>query len=297
MPKCIMSEWKGKTRGGIQGYKIFVFLIKNFGLNTAYLILVFVSAYFVLFAPKATKSIYNYLRKIHKFNRFKAGIGVFKTFYVFGQTLIDKVAIGSGQKSKFKYKFNGRENLASLTSQGGIILSAHLGNWEVAGFLLGDINSNTNILMYQAEHEKIKSFLEAVMTEYEMKVIAIKDDLSHIFKLSNVLRDREVVCIHGDRFLDGSRVVKRNFLGHNASFPLGPFRIACSLKAPTTMAYAFREKNKTYQLSASPILDPTKDPEELLDKYVELLELKMKKYPYQWFNFYDFWNFSSKPQA
>ena len=292
-----MPEWKGKTRGGIQGYKIFVFLITKLGLNSAYFILVFVSAYFLIAAPKATKSIYTYLRKIHKHNRMKAGIGVYRTFYVFGQTLIDKIAIGSGQKSKFKYKFDGRENLEALSTKGGIILSAHLGNWEVAGFLLGDVKSDTNILMYEAEHEKIKVFLQAVMTEYQMKIIAIKEDLSHIYKLSNVLRNNEVVCIHGDRFMDGSRVVKRKLMGYEASIPLGPFRIACSLSASTTMAYAFRERNKTYQLSASPIEQPTKNPELLLEKYIELLESKMRKYPYQWFNFYDFWNFSGNQKA
>lgn len=290
-----MSEWKGKTRGGIGGYKIFVFLIKHLGVNSAYFILIFVSGYFVIAAPKATRSIYTYLRKIHHFNKFKSAVGVFRTFYVFGQTLIDRLAIGSGQKSKFEYKFNGRENLEELSAKGGIILSAHLGNWEVAGFLLGDINSTTNILMYQAEHEKIKAFLENVITEYQMNVIPIQEDLSHIFKLSGVLANKEVVCIHGDRFMDGSRVVKKKFLGHDADFPLGPFRIACSLKAPTTMAYAFREKGRTYQLSASEIIEPTNDPNLLLDKYIELLETKMRMYPYQWFNFYDFWNFSGKP--
>ena len=292
-----MSEWKGKTRGGIQGYKIFVFLIKNFGLNAAYFILIFVSAYFVVAAPKSTTSIYQYLRKIQKFNWLKSGVGVYRTYYVFGQTLIDKVAIGAGQEAKFKYKFDGRENLVLLNKQGGIILSAHLGNWDVAGFLLGDMNSNTNVLMYQEEHEKIKNFLKGVMTEYEMKVIPIKNDLSHIIKLSSVLRNGEVVCIHGDRFLEGSRIVKREIMGHEASFPLGPFRIASSLNAPSTMAYSFREKNKTYQFSASPIQEPTKNPELLIDKYVELLESKMRKYPYQWFNFYDFWNFGGKPTA
>ena len=292
-----MSEWKGKTRGGILGYRIFVFLIKHFGLNAAYFILAFVSAYFVVAAPKPTKSIYQYLRKIHKFNRLKSGIGVYRTFYVFGQTLIDKVAIGAGQKSKFKYKFDGHQNLVSLNDRGGILLSAHLGNWDVAGFLLGDINSKTNILMFQAEHEKIKNFLKGVMTEFEMKVIPIKDDLSHIIKLSNVLRNGEVVCIHGDRFMDGSRTVKRKVMGHEASFPMGPFRIATSLNAPSTIAYSLREKNKTYQFSASPIQEPTKNPEMLIDQYVELLELKMRKYPYQWFNFYDFWNFGGKPTA
>lgn len=292
-----MSEWSGKTRGGIGGYKVFVFLIKTFGLNTAYFILAFVSSYYVVAAPKATRSIYTYLRKIHNFGRIKSAAGIFRSYYVFGQTLIDKVAIGSGLRSKFKYTFDGHRNLEKLSDTGGIILSAHLGNWEVAGFLLSDLNLKTNVLMYQAEHEQIKNFLKAVMTEYQMKIIPLNEDLSHIFKLNEVLQKREVVCIHGDRYLEGSRIVLKEFMGHKAYFPLGPFTIVKKLGAPSTFAYAFRGKNKTYALSATPHLQPGLNPEELLDRYIDLLETKIRQYPYQWFNYYDFWNFQSKPKA
>lgn len=289
-----MSEWKGKTRGGIHGYKIFVFLIKHLGLNAAYFLLIFVSAYFLVAAPKASRAIYAYLRKIQHFNSLKAVIGIYRTYFVFGQTLIDKVAIGSGLRSKFHYKFDGRKNLKHLAREGGIILSAHLGNWEVAGFLLGDKNIKTNILMFQAEHERIQNFLKGVITEYQINVIAIQDDLSHIFQLNQVLMNKETVCIHGDRYLDGSRIVKKNLMGQEAYFPIGPFRIATTLRFPSTFAFAFREKNRTYQLFASPVQEPNQEPEVLLDFYIELLESKMKKYPYQWFNFYDFWNFKEE---
>lgn len=81
-------------------------------------------------------------------------------------------------------------------------------------------------------------------------------------------------------------------MGHEAYFPIGPFRIAGTLNYPSTVAFAFREKNRTYQLSASPVQESNMKPEDLMDLYIDLLESKLRKHPYQWFNFYDFWNFN-----
>ena len=67
-----MSSWQGKTRGGLLGYKIFVFLLRTSGLKAAYALLRFVAAYFVIFAPSATANIYRYFREIHSYGRLKA---------------------------------------------------------------------------------------------------------------------------------------------------------------------------------------------------------------------------------
>ena len=40
------AEWKGKSRGTVLGYKIFIFCIKKLGLPSAYFVLYFVAAYF-----------------------------------------------------------------------------------------------------------------------------------------------------------------------------------------------------------------------------------------------------------
>ena len=57
------AEWKGKSRGTVLGYKIFIFCIKKLGLPTAYFVLYFVAAYFCFFAMDSTKSSYYYFRK------------------------------------------------------------------------------------------------------------------------------------------------------------------------------------------------------------------------------------------
>ncbi|GAA0188492.1 lipid A biosynthesis acyltransferase [Fulvivirga kasyanovii] len=285
-----MSSWKGKTRGGLLGYQIFIYILKKSGVSAAYVLLRIVACYYVIFAPKSTSAIYSYFRDILGFNRLKACQAVYKSYYIFGQTLIDKIAIGSGQSDEFQYTFDGVEHLETLKETGGVVISAHLGNWEIAGFLLDKIKLTTNILIYEAEHEKIKNYLDQVMKDRKVNIIAIKNDLSHIFKINTALRNKEVICMHGDRFTSGGRVVRKVFMGKNAFFPLGPFTIATKLKVPYSFAYAVRGKGKTYHLSATPIQNAESTAEELLDQYVEHLETKMKQTPLQWFNYYDFWS-------
>ncbi len=285
-----MPSWKGKTRGGLLGYKIFIFILKNLGLTPAYFVLRFVAAYFVIFAPSSTKSIFNYFRKIKHYGALKAFASVYQCYYVFGQTILDKVAIASGMKDKFSYTSDGIENIEELKNTGGVIISAHLGNWDIAGLLLKKIDLKTNVLMFEAEHEKIKNYLNQVMQDNPVKVIPISQDLSHIFKVNEVLKNKEVICMHGDRFMEGSRTMEKPFMGKPAIFPLGPFSIVSKLDVPYSIAFAVRGKKREYHFSASPIIRGKQNPEEVLDQYIVQLEKKMNAYPLQWFNFYDFWS-------
>ena len=128
-----MTSWQGKTRGGVAGYLTFIFILKHLGLKFAYFILRFVVLYFVLFAPLARKSLWFYFRKIHGWGFWKSFVGLFSNFYVFGQTLLDKVALLSGITTNFSFDFDGEEYLKKMVSngKGGMLIGAHLGNWEI----------------------------------------------------------------------------------------------------------------------------------------------------------------------
>lgn len=291
------SSWKGKTRGGLLGYKIFIFTFKTLGISTAYALLGFVSAYYVLFAPVASKSSYKFFRTKMHFGVLKTITSVFRNFYLFGKTIIDKVAIGSGMGKQYSYSFDGEEHLKKLAETGGFIVSAHLGSWDIAGYLMENIQTTTHILMYQAEHEKIKAHLDDTMHEMKLNIIPIKEDMSHVFKVSMALSNKEIVCMHGDRFVEGSRTHKLPFLGEDALFPLGPFAMISKLKAPYVFAYAVLKKSKNYALNSTPIKISETSPEEILQEYVENMEEQVKENPWQWFNFYDFWSDKIKGAA
>ena len=294
-----MSKWKGKTKGGVAGYKIFIFLIKNLGVKSAYFLLRFVALYFLFFSGKEKKAITWYFKNIHKYSSIKAFVSVYKNFYVLGQSLIDKVAILSGIKKDFTFDFDGEENLRQIAAEGkgGFLIGAHTGNWEIAGQLLERIDTKINIVMLEAEHEKVKKLLDNVMVERNMNIIPISNDFSHMFKIAEALQNNELIVIHGDRFMPGSKSITTNFMGYNAEFPTGVFYLAVKQEKPVTFVSALKETNTHYHFySTKPkVYSNTKGKTrnqlvtEIINDYKTNIEFILKKYPVQWFNYYYFW--------
>jgi len=291
-----MSSWQGRSKGTPLGYRIFISILKNFGVAPAYLLLRFVAGYYFLFDRKSSKILRSYFRDRLHFGKWKTIGMMYKNYYVFGQGIIDKVVMMANVDNKFTFDFDGEENLREITAlgKGGLLLSAHLGNWEIAGHLLNRLETRINIVMYDGEHEKIKQYLEGVTGKRNMNVIVIKDDISHIYAINEALRNNELVCMHADRFVEGNKTVSHKFLDEGARFPLGPFVLASTFKVPVSFVYAFKETNKHYHLFSSEPkrYDHLSKPDivpALLKDYVEEMERKAKLYPVQWFNYYDFW--------
>jgi predicted LPLAT superfamily acyltransferase len=297
-----MATWKGKTRGGVAGYLTFIFILKHLGLGFAYFILRFVVVYFVLFAPLARKSLWFYFRTIHGWGVIKSFTGLFKNFYVFGQTLLDKVALLSGVKTGFTFDFDGEDHLRKMASdgKGGMLIGAHLGNWEIAGQLLDRLDTRVNIVMLDAEHQAIKKLLDSVIHKHEVNIIPVKPDgFEHLFLIKEALFNNELVVIHGDRHIPGNKTVTRKFMGKDADFPLGPFQLATKYNKPVTFVTAVKESKKHYHFMATPpITYPNavgaqrkRQLNLIMTNYILWLEDKVRKYPCQWFNYYYFWKF------
>jgi len=289
-------EWTGKSRGGKTGYSIFVFLLRYFGLMPAYFLLVFVSLYFFLTSWKTNKHISNYLKK-HNYSFLKRKVFIYRNYYVFGQTIIDKVVVMAGFKAKFTFNFDDEANLKRLISdnKGGVLMSAHVGNWEISGQLLYRVNAPINIVMLDAEYAQIKDYLNSISTAHKPKIIPIKEDLSHLFLILDAINKKELICLHADRVLDSDqKVLNKNFLGATANFPYSIFKLIVSLNIPVTFVFAFKETSTHYHFYATePKQFDSGDKEldiiSLSNDYVDCLERMIKKYPLQWFNYYDFW--------
>ena len=290
-----MSTWNGQSKGNRLGYAIFIFLLRWGGVTPAYVLLRFVAQYYIWFVPKATKPLYDlYLNHLH-FSRSHSKKLIRKNILIFGQTLIDRIVVMSGLKHSFKIERTGGHYLNELADggKGGILVSAHLGNYELAGHLLQRLNSVINIVMYDGEAEQIKQYLDKITGPKTFNIIFIKDDLSHIYEMSAALRRNELICIHADRFVTGNRTIEHDFLGKNAHFPLGPFVLASKLRAPVCFVFALKHSKYQYHFYGYPpkTYEGRGDAgaKEMLDDYVSCLEEKVKQYPEQWFNYYDFW--------
>jgi predicted LPLAT superfamily acyltransferase len=292
-----MTSWEGKTRGGLTGYRIFVYILKTFGLNPAYFILRFVSFYFFLFSRKTNRHIRFYFRDVLKYGKGRSLKSIYKNYFLLGQVLIDKVAVMSGLGKRFTYHWDGEEHLRNM-DEGGLLISAHIGSWEIAGNFLSRLDKTFNIVMLDEEHQKIKSYLDDVLTEKNLNVIPLKDDLSHLLAIKQALENKELIAIHADRFLEGSKTIRHPLLGKDALFPEGPFYLAARFNAPVSFVFAVKEsrrhyhffatKAKTYEITSKRSILPD-ELRPMIKDYICRMEELLAVYPLQWFNYHKFW--------
>ena len=287
-----MEKWSGKTRGSLLGYKFFVFCIRTFGLNVSYFFCYFVSAWYVLFSRSAREGLHQFYTKGLGLNLKEVRKITFRNFYIFGQTLIDRIALQTKKREAFTYTFNNEKVLRELheNQKGGILISGHVGNWENAGNLIHErITSKINIVMLDAEVQKIKQYIEDQTGGSRYNLIPIKDDMSHLILMHQALKRNELLALHADRVSGDGKTLELDFLSGKAKFPAGPFIMAYKFKVPITFVYAVKGSRFHYDLFATNPIIGAQSEIEIAEQYVQHLETMVKKYPDQWFNFYKYY--------
>lgn len=286
-------EWSGKSKGGAAGYKFFVQTLRLIGLRGAYFLAFWPALYFFFFAGKARKAGLFYLKEIQGYSSWKAPFSLFRSFYIFGKTLLDKVTLLAGLKHNFEFSFDGNSNIQEAADKGeGIILiSAHVGNFEVAGRFLNHLNRKINVVTVDNEAKEIKAYLDSLDHHpQELNFIYLSQDLSHILEIASAVTRNEVVCFTGDRFLPGAKTFEGNFMGRKAHFSSGPFEIAARLKVPVGFVACMKESNRKYSFYGKIFPGNDGKAEDIFNFYLIHLETILRTYPLQWFNYYPFWS-------
>ncbi|MFS4454865.1 lipid A biosynthesis acyltransferase [Maribacter sp. 2304DJ31-5] len=292
------TEWEGKSKGTLLGYKLYIYFLRTFGISTAYFILRFIVAYYFLFSFKSSKAIYFYFGKRLGYSTLKSIGYIYKSYYMLGKILTDRMAISTQFKDKFEYSHDGIEHIDELLrkNEGGILISGHIGNFEIAHYFLQDRYSVSKVFMVTTheEHEDIQEYLDGIVAKSTMKFIVVQDDMSHIFKIHAALEQGGLVVFTGDRYLPGNKILTEQFLGAEADFPMGPYLLASRLKVPVLFVYVMKGPKRQYHLYARKARAKARDAQALLKEYTESMEWVLQKYPLQWFNYFDFWKDGTK---
>ncbi len=123
--KTVLAQsraWTGRSGGGYFGYWIFIMVLRILGLWGAYLLLVPVSFYFVLFAPGYLKASMEYWKRQAKCGPPLSLLHVYRHFYGFGQVLVDRVGIAENPE-RFKVEEDGLSHiLAAIEEKKGLVL-------------------------------------------------------------------------------------------------------------------------------------------------------------------------------
>ena len=291
-------DWVQRAKGNSIGTRLFIWIISTVGVLPAYVVLFFASMQYTIIDRK-TKKI---LREFRAIAGIKCTwIDLFSHFYSFGMSLVDRYAFLITQKSFFTFSTNNEDLIENEVKKGKgvILLGAHFGNWELAGNLLqGRLNVKVNFLMFDAESKEMKDALRRAVENRPVNIIFVGNESANTsVALVNALNRGEIVCLHGDRVLGEQRFEEVDFLGKRARFPTGPFALSAATGAPVIPIFSVKTGLFKYTFTAhEPIRFDSISRNERQIKihsavavYVSALESLVRKYPLQWFNYYNFW--------
>jgi predicted LPLAT superfamily acyltransferase len=291
------EQWSGKTGGMKWMQKSLIALFKMTPLHVVYIIMGCVIPFYMLFAHKGYISIYHFFRNRLGYSPLKSFINVYINHYTFGKVILDRFAVYSGRK--FHIEIEGYEYFKELSSKenGFLQLSSHVGNYELAGYSLNSEMKRFNALVFPGETETVMKNREKVLSQNKIQMIPVESDFSHIFLINNALMNGEIVSIPGDRIFGSSKSAECTFFGKKAKFPLGPFAIAVEREVQAISVFVMKEGVTKYRIFVKPVnlpedanMNRREKMNALAQVFADNLESIIRRYPTQWFNYYEFWN-------
>lgn len=289
------KEWKGSTAGTPWMHRWLIRSLRVLPLRFVYAgAVVFVIPFCMLFAHKGYISIYHFFRRRLNQRPLRAFWNTYINHCRFAQVVIDRFYVYGGGRIDFEIE-NYDLYLRLATEPGGfVILSAHVGNYEVAGYTLAAKTKRFNALVYGGEAQTVMQNRSHILTQNNIRMIPIQGDMSHLFAMSNALAEGESVSIPADRIFGSPRHVECSLFGETARLPLGPFAIAAQRDVPVIAINVMKESAKKYHIYIKQLEAEGNTLRErsrnLALQYAKNLEETIKDYPTQWFNYYEFWN-------
>ncbi len=285
--------WSGRSDGLPWMIRSLVTLMKVVDRRIIYVVMAFVVPFYMLFSHKGYLASYRFFRRRLGYGRLKSFLNVYANHLCFGKTIIDKYAAYAGKKIRL---INSEpDHFAALMHQeGGFVqLSSHIGSFEMTGYLLTSTKP-VNGLVYAGETEVMMKYRSAIMGSHNIRLIRMDGTMTALFELNAALNRGEIVSMTGDRLFGSSKGVKCTFFGSDALFPIGPFSLAAQKEVPLLAVFNMREKDGAYKvyeylLEVDASLPVRKRIAALSQQFADRLEMIVRKYPHQWFNYYDFW--------
>ncbi|MEX2451667.1 MAG: glycosyltransferase [Rhodospirillales bacterium] len=187
---------------------------------------------------------------------------------------------------------------------GRVLIVSHSGNVEVLrANLPEDIRARVTVLVHTRHAAHFNGVLRRFRPEAAMRALEVTDiGPDTVIELSERVARGEWIAIAGDRTPVGGdqRTSVASFLGQDARFPQGPYILAGLLECPLYMLFCMNVADTNAytvyfeELAARVALPPGKAKQTTIDalaaRYARRLEELARCYPYQWYNFFDFWN-------
>lgn len=291
-------RWSSRSVGSRLQHRIFYLLIRRLGTTGGYCLLFFVISWYVARSSVRDRSKAYIRRRFSNPGVFAYFFHTWKLQWAFGQCLVDRAAAGILGGFSFDAFFEETLRLAADEAKGIILLAAHTGCWQMSPYALAEHARLPVAVLAHKEHGDVdRQAHEHAGTAPPFQVVHAGTGVAASVELVKRLRQGELVCMMGDRMespTEPSAPVM--FLGGTVPAPIAAYRLASATGAPVACAFALRTGPRRGKLCIAHIM---RVPEGLganarayipyAQRFASALECFVRDHPYQFFNFYDFW--------
>lgn len=214
-----------------------------------------------------------------------------KVFRNYAEYLVDYARFADLDRETLLEKivhFKGEENLIEALNmrKGLILLTAHLGNWELGGIFFAAYGLNVNVLTLPDENAGIDMSRIEYRKRYGVKTITVGNSPLSAIEMIKALNDNEVVAMLIDRYTEDRDGVKVNFFNKPAMFPKGPFVLSRITGVPVVAAFVVKEHGEYIGIVEKPFIVANEEEEQKsLEKVVRIFERHVVNYADQWYDF------------
>ncbi len=307
MTESNSPQWNEiKEKGGMLPLTLMLWFYRLGGRFLCRIILNFIILWYWLFSHTAKQASLLYLQKVHQFSGEQSPFPQMPTLantYVhlmqFGESILDKIEGWLGHIPEEKLNLHGHEFFKAHYQKGTIIVVSHFGNVELLRAIKSDHSQKLNVLVYQKHASKFNQFLKKLNDKADVSLVSVDElGIETALLLQEKLEQGEWIIVAADRVpVQSDRVQSIPFLGDEAHWPQGAWILANLLKVPVLAVFCYRYQNN-FDVHIHKLADRIELPRAtrmqsmqwVMRNYVALLEQHCIRAPYQWFNFYLFWN-------
>ncbi len=286
------AAWLGLMRWGVTA----------FGAPVGQVLLLPIVAWFLLTSPGARAASRGYLTRV--LGRPARIWHVAWHFHTFARSILDRGLLLMGRIDPADVIVEGVAAVEAALAQGRgcLLMGAHLGGFEALRLVGRRAPVRVRPMMFRRNSGALTALMDRLEPSLLADVIEL-DGPCAILEAQEAVRRGELVGVLADRAPGGSERhwVAAPFLGSPAPFPAGPFVLAHALGAPVLLFRAVRSGRRwlvQFEPFADRVVlrrgpDRANDLQITVSAYASALEWACQAHPYEWFNFYPFW----EPQA
>jgi predicted LPLAT superfamily acyltransferase len=303
------AQWKARPEAGSRfAMAVLIGIGRHCSRTLARACLYPITLYFLLRRSDERRASREWL--LRALGRPPSPLELARHLHTFSQTILDRLYLladrGTG---RFQVDVHGLDDLHAAIEQGrGVLLfGSHLGSFEVLRVLKrARPDVPLRVVLDRAHNATLTELLEALDPEVAATVIdAGQPGTAIMLAIGDAIAQGAMVSLLVDRVHPGAPAMNAPFMGRDAPWPVAPWQLAAALQAPVVLAFGLYRGRNRYELVFEPFSEGLRVPRgerarlvpTLIARYAARLEHHARRAPYNWFNFYPFWDTEHAPAS